>query len=84
VPLYGIALVDFLAGTAVIQCDGVYWHTLPGRAEHDARQDVALNALGYAVIRISDEEIKNTPVTEILKRKAWIATAHAKRRVTWQ
>lgn len=89
VPLHGIGLVDFLIGlpgtaSTVLQCDGVYWHTLPGRAERDAKQDDALNALGYSVIRISDEELKKESVDVILKRKAWISTAHNQWRVSWR
>jgi len=84
VRIANISVVDFLAGTSVIQCDGVYWHTLPGRAQKDAEQDAALNALGYAVIRISDAELKKELIDRVIQRKAWIATSRSQWRVSWQ
>lgn len=60
VPLHGIALVDFVVEPkTVVQCDGVFWHTRPGVAERDAVQDKALKALGYEVIRVTSDELKN-------------------------
>lgn len=84
VRISNIGIVDFLVGTSVIQCDGVYWHTLPWRSLRDVEQDAALNALGYAVVRISDAEIKKEPIGKIIQRKAWIATSRSKWRVSWQ
>ncbi len=84
VPLCGVGLVDFLVGTTIIQCDGVYWHTLPGRQEHDLQQDEALNEAGYTVIRVNDEEMKELPIELLLRERAWVATAHNQRRVSWQ
>jgi very-short-patch-repair endonuclease len=43
----------------VIECDGTYWHNLPGIREKDMRRDAWLRSNGYEVLRLSDVEIKN-------------------------
>jgi hypothetical protein len=57
-----------------IEADGEYWHSdefFPGRSEHDARRDAALQAEGYTVLRLSEKEIKDgsfiTKLQEALK-----------------
>lgn len=61
VPLLGVALVDFLLPNGiVIQCDGDYWHNLPGRKERDANQDFILNFSGYKIFRLKGSEIKKS------------------------
>jgi very-short-patch-repair endonuclease len=84
VPIKNITLADFVVGTTIIQCDGVYWHTLRGRPEKDREQNSRLKNLGYTVIRISDTDIKNEGVERALKRKAIIATLHNQNVVSWQ
>jgi very-short-patch-repair endonuclease len=79
-----IGIVDFLIGTTVLECDGEYWHQKPGRAAYDLRRDTKLNKLGYPVIRLNSEEIKAANLSEIIHRKAWIATAHNQWRQSWQ
>jgi very-short-patch-repair endonuclease len=43
---------------AVVEVDGRYWHSLPGRPEQDARRDYVLRKMGYSVIRISEAQAK--------------------------
>lgn len=41
-----------------IECDGVYWHSLPGVHEKDNRRDVLLNKkYGIETLRFTDIEI---------------------------
>ena len=45
-----------------IEADGEYWHNgdnFPTRPAHDARRDTALRKMGYAVLRLSEQEIKD-------------------------
>jgi very-short-patch-repair endonuclease len=83
VPFSKIGVVDFLVGTTVIECDGVYWHTLPGTPEKETKRDAKLNALGYTVIRISDEEMKKASLDKIIGIKSIIATMHNREHVGW-
>jgi very-short-patch-repair endonuclease len=52
--------VDFLLPTlaAVIECDGSYWHNMPGVRKRDGVKDKYLSTLGYQVYRFSEAEIK--------------------------
>lgn len=43
----------------VIECDGTYWHSRPGRAENDARRDAKLTAAGYRILRLPEHEIES-------------------------
>lgn len=43
----------------VIECDGEYWHNLPGRAGIDKRRDTILSKMGYKIIRIPEIDIKS-------------------------
>ncbi len=43
----------------VIECDGEYWHSRPGRREHDAKRDAHLVSIGYAVLRLLEADIKS-------------------------
>ena len=79
-----VGIVDFLAGTTVLECDGEYWHTLPKRAQYDARRDRKLNKLGYPVIRLNSTEIEQGNLDEIIRIKAMIATFHGQWRQSWQ
>lgn len=64
--------VDFYVPTRslVIECDGYYWHNLPGAPEKDARRDEWLCSHGYSVIRLSERDIKAGLVLQRLKEIA--------------
>lgn len=57
-PFPGIGVVDFYvpSGALVVEVDGKYWHSMPGRRESDRRRDAALHNLGIAVVRVPAEE----------------------------
>lgn len=40
-----------------IECDGLYWHSIPGRAERDEKRDKTLSDLGWTVLRFTDKDI---------------------------
>ena len=51
-----------------IQADGTYWHDSkiwPDRPAIDARHDAGLYALGYSVLRLSEDEIKQGDFTRL-------------------
>jgi len=52
----------------VIECDGDYWHNLPGRKESDAERDVFMRALGYEVVRIWERDINEDAKEALVKR----------------
>ena len=54
----------------VIECDGDYWHNLPGRKERDAERDAWLMEVGFNVLRLSEKAIKAGEHVEVLKRLA--------------
>lgn len=60
-PLDKIANVDFYIPhkKLVIECDGDYWHNLPGVQENDRRKTLQLEAKGYKVLRFWEHEIRN-------------------------
>jgi very-short-patch-repair endonuclease len=41
----------------IIECDGEYWHSRPGAAEHDAQRDAFHRGQGFRVIRLLGAEI---------------------------
>jgi very-short-patch-repair endonuclease len=53
-------LVDALIMGAkiVIECEGDYWHSLPGRPEQDAKRQKYLQSRGYIVLRFSEAAIR--------------------------
>lgn len=55
----GLWVVDALVPGArlVIECDGEYWHSLPGREQHDQRRDKYLLSRGYQVFRFPESAI---------------------------
>jgi hypothetical protein len=63
-------VVDFFvpARSLVIECDGSYWHSLPGRPEKDAKRDEWLRAHGYAILRLAEADIKAGRVLSSLSR----------------
>lgn len=42
----------------VIECDGAYWHSLPGAAEADKERDEWITTQGYRVIRLAQVDIQ--------------------------
>ncbi len=57
-----IAVVDFLVkGEIAVQCDGDYWHSSIKQTMKDLLQNVALNKMGYKVIRLWERDIKSEP-----------------------
>lgn len=65
----GAYFVDFYIPTRrlVIECDGGYWHSLPGAAERDAVRDTVLTAQGYTVLRLPEHEIKSGACLSLLQ-----------------
>lgn len=57
-------LVDILIEQfkLVIQWDGLYWHLKPKRIHLDKSQDAYMNKCGYHVLRITDRQIKESPI----------------------
>lgn len=43
----------------VIECDGDYWHSLPEVARRDKRKNDWLNERGFAVLRLTETNIRN-------------------------
>lgn len=64
----GKYVVDLLVPNQmlVVECDGSYWHSLPGMPEKDARRDAFFVSLGYRVIRIGESEFKSSKAKERL------------------
>lgn len=68
----GRCLVDFYIRTKrlVIECDGSYWHSLPGRQESDASRDAWLISRGFRVLRLPEDEIRSGAAIDKLKEIA--------------
>lgn len=68
----GRFVVDFLLPDKmlVIECDGSYWHNLPGRPERDAARDVWLRSCGYEVLRLPEQAIRSGEVANVLREVA--------------
>jgi very-short-patch-repair endonuclease len=56
-------LVDFYLPETrtIIECDGDYWHNLPGAQEKDARKNNLWGFNGFAVYRFWEHEINKSP-----------------------
>lgn len=54
--------LDFLLPSRqiVIECDGVYWHNVPGAGVKDRRKDKFLASKGYKVYRFGEDKIKSS------------------------
>lgn len=65
----GIYRADFLIQekNTVIECDGDYWHKIPGAIEKDQRKDKYLSHLGYKVIRIAESHIRQLSSGQLIK-----------------
>ncbi len=47
----------------ILECDGNYWHHLPGRENHDRKRDIWFRKKGYSILRLWESEIKKiTPL----------------------
>lgn len=53
--------VDFLlpGSLIVVECDGIYWHSLPDVVARDRRKDVDLSSRGFLVVRLDEREIRS-------------------------
>lgn len=64
---YGImgVTVDFFLPSfhLVIECDGTYWHGLPGRRAYDQARDNRLMCAGYMIVRLDEPDIRSDPDT---------------------
>lgn len=49
--------IEYNGRKVAIECDGLYWHTLPGRPERDAQRDKIISELGWTVLRFTDKDI---------------------------
>jgi len=60
---------DFLIENTkiIIECDGVYWHSLEYAQKRDARKNIFLKEKGYRVYRFPEEEINKSPLTCLQK-----------------
>lgn len=63
----GVYLCDFVVGNVVLEADGAYWHTLWSRPETEPRRDARLADLGYRVVRLSERELREDPVTTVCR-----------------
>jgi len=57
---FGRFHVDFVLPMrkAIIECDGIYWHTQPEVIERDHRKDALVTLLGYRVFRFDEKDIR--------------------------
>jgi len=70
---FGPYIMDFAfpEHRVAIECDGVYWHSLPNRKERDASKDNYLTRHNWLVIRIAEGAIMQSPercVDEVVSR----------------
>lgn len=54
----------------IIECDGTYWHGLPGCVEKDAIRDAWMQSRGFTVIRLPEPDIRSGAVRNVLSRLA--------------
>jgi very-short-patch-repair endonuclease len=64
----GPYFADILIGDVVVECDGDYWHSLPGMAERDKRRDTYMAERGLTVIRLSERDINDDVVGLVRNR----------------
>lgn len=69
-PVHSIP-VDFYIPTAklIIECDGTYWHDLPGRRQRDRRRDYWLRSKGFHVLRLEEDVIKSGSFRGIVQER---------------
>lgn len=68
----GVFIVDFFVSNKnlVIECDGTYWHTRPGRQAKDAARDAWMTSHGLTVLRLPEPDIRSGSVRDVLSRIA--------------
>ena len=59
----GTFVCDFVIARSklAIECDGVYWHSLPLVKGRDKRKDAWLGKNGYRVLRLREDDIYKRP-----------------------
>ncbi len=51
-------VADFRVGDTLVEVDGTYWHKLPRVVARDARKEVVFAAMGLALIRVPESDIR--------------------------
>jgi very-short-patch-repair endonuclease len=66
-----VGFVDFYLPkhNRVIECDGDYWHGLPGAAEKDRRRNQALVEQGISILRLPEHRINKD--WEAVRNEVW-------------
>ena len=69
-PINAYCIDFFLPDIAVaLECDGTFWHEIPGVGDKDRRRDAELKKQGITTIRIRDSElIKHDPASIVLNK----------------
>jgi hypothetical protein len=57
------------AGILLVEVDGDYWHSLPGRAERDAQKDELAKERGFELLRITETELKESGALSIVMER---------------
>lgn len=65
----GIYRADFLIldKNIIIECDGDYWHKIPGARDRDSRKDKYLHGKNYVVFRIPESVIRKLSLLQLKK-----------------
>lgn len=65
----GKFICDFYlpAHKMVIECDGDYWHSLPGKAVKDMNKDRWLTTHGQQIVRLTETEIRLNPSAAVTR-----------------
>lgn len=65
----GIYRADFLIldKNIIIECDGDYWHKIPGAMDRDSRKDKYLHDKNYVVFRIPESVIRKLSLLQLKK-----------------
>jgi len=56
------------ARNLLIECDGTYWHSLPGVEKRDALKTARAQKAGYAVVRFGEDLIQSPSFSDHLSR----------------
>lgn len=72
----GYYTVDFAIPDAmlIIECDGIYWHSLPKQQVRDRNKDAWLTRHGWTMLRLTEAEIRRSPADCVVKVKHLLAT----------
>lgn len=65
----GIYRADFLIldKKIIIECDGDYWHKIPGATDRDLRKDKYLHNKGFTIHRIAESTIRKLSLAQLIK-----------------